>query len=398
MTTTPDFIQPQSRLNEMKSFIQSGLEDCAFPAPSFFPGAFRSRSMKSMWSTCGVDALTNYITALGLRQSRYHDYEKFWPADVHFVGKEIVRFHAIIWPAMLMALNLPLPQKGVWPRLAAAGRWKNVQIEGQCGGPGGAVRPLWHRCHPLLPAAGGAPSAATAYSPTRRLSPELTPTLPTTLATWCPVPPPWWKNISAAGLPTLREDDPLDEGLRSCGRPARPVRRPWKWHTPSKAPWMEVMNLVKASNKYIDDTAPWVLGKDESKRARLATVLYNLIECIRIVSVFYSPFMPETSEKIRVQAGLGAAHCIMGFRRTVGRYPGGRHGEEGGRSVPAHRYGKGTGRTGGRSRNPGGDACAGSSGSASRAWPEITFDDFDKIQLGRRKFWRRKRSRKAASF
>ncbi len=137
----PQFIQPESRKNEMIAFIKQGLQDTCVSRTSVkwgIPVPFDPKHTMYVW----VDALSNYISALGYGNEKYHDYDKFWPADLHMVGKEILRFHTILWPAMLMALDLPPAQTGVRPRLAADERRQDVQVRGQCGGPRDPVRPL----------------------------------------------------------------------------------------------------------------------------------------------------------------------------------------------------------------------------------------------------------------
>ena len=161
-----DFLQPRSRVNEMvNNFIKPGLEDLCVSRTSFtwgVPVDFDPGHVVYVW----VDALFNYITALGFINDRYDDYDKFWPADVHFVGKEIVRFHSIIWPAMLMSMEHAAAQAGVRPRLAAAGRRQDVQVQGQRGGS----RISWRRSSAWTPCASSccapSPSALTATSPT----------------------------------------------------------------------------------------------------------------------------------------------------------------------------------------------------------------------------------------
>ena len=148
-----DFLEPRSRVNEMvNNFIKPGLEDLCVSRTSFtwgIPVDFDPGHVVYVW----VDALFNYTTALGFLNDKYDDYDKFWPADVHFVGKEIVRFHSIIWPAMLMSMGMPLPKKVYRPRLAAAGRRQDEQEQGQCGGSLPAGREVRRRRPALLPAA-----------------------------------------------------------------------------------------------------------------------------------------------------------------------------------------------------------------------------------------------------
>lgn len=149
----PEFLEPASRRNEMlNNFIKPGLEDLCVSRTSFtwgVPVTFDPKHIVYVW----VDALSNYITALGYGSEDDSLYQKYWPADIHLVGKEIVRFHTIIWPAMLMALNLPLPQEGARPRLADPGGRQDEQVEGQRRRSGGALRALRGGCNPLLPPA-----------------------------------------------------------------------------------------------------------------------------------------------------------------------------------------------------------------------------------------------------
>ena len=151
LLTNTDFLEPKSRVHEMvNNFIDPGLEDLCVSRTSFtwgVPVDFDPGHVVYVW----VDALFNYTTALGFMNDTYHDYDKFWPADVHFVGKEIVRFHSIIWPAMLMSMGMPSAQEGLRPRLAPAGRRQDVQVQGQCGRPLPAGRALRRGRPPVLP-------------------------------------------------------------------------------------------------------------------------------------------------------------------------------------------------------------------------------------------------------
>ena len=177
------FLEPASRVNEMiKNFIDPGLEDLCVSRTSFtwgIPVDFDPGHVVYVW----VDALFNYCTALGFLNDKYHDYDQFWPADVHMVGKEIVRFHSIIWPAMLMSMGMPLPKKVFGHGWLLLGGGKMSQVEGQRRRPRtcSPSATVWTRCATTCCASSR--SAATATSPTSCSSPASTPTLPTTSAT-----------------------------------------------------------------------------------------------------------------------------------------------------------------------------------------------------------------------
>ena len=184
-----DFLEPRSRVNEMvNNFIKPGLEDLCVSRTSFtwgVPVDFDPGHVVYVW----VDALFNYMTALGFMNDKYHDYDKYWPADVHFVGKEIVRFHSIIWPALLHEPGPAPAQEGVRPRLAAAGRRQDEQVQGQRGGSLRAGRAL-RRGRLRFFLLRTSPSAPTATSPTSCSSRPSTPTWPTTWATCSAAPWP----------------------------------------------------------------------------------------------------------------------------------------------------------------------------------------------------------------
>lgn len=300
----PDFLTPQSRVNEMRAFINQGLEDLCVSRTSFtwgVPVSFDPKHVVYVW----VDALTNYITALGYGNEKYHDYDKYWPADVHFVGKEIVRFHAIIWPAILMALDLPLPHRVYGHGWLLFDGGKMSKSKGNVVDPvmlctrygTDALRYFLLREFPF-----GSDGNFSNEALINRINADLANDLGNLVS----------RTTAMAGkyfggtLPTDRVADPMDKELLEMAG-SLPVRYAAQMEQFAfQAALIEVFKLVSRANKYIDETAPWVLAKDEATMPRLATVLYNLLECVRIAAVLLIPFIPDSAAKILDMLGASA--------------------------------------------------------------------------------------------